>query len=162
MTVQTAGVVLLAAAAGLAGKLLSDATEADMRREDALAALLSDIGTSSALGGLPLSAVYERFSSDALDACGFTRRLRKDGLAAALKNGKTPILHDSETLEILCRFADEIGSCPNRRCVGECCEKYRTLFCLAVEKNRGKKKTRVALSRKMGLLAAVFVLIFGL
>ena len=161
MTVQTLGAALLAASAGMVGKMYADAVSEDMRREDAFAALISYIGVLSGTGCVPLGTVYARFDSDVLEQCGFLKTLREKGLSNALREKKS-VLHDDAAKEVLLRFADEIGACPNRQSVGQCCEKYRALYSLEIGKNREKKKTHAALSRKMSLFAAGIVLIFGL
>lgn len=159
------GVLLIAAAVFFAGRSYVQKQTDRLAQEDGFLFLLTFFRVRLA-DRVPLRRLYRDFSHKALDACGFTDLLRSqascDALASALKNGRERLAIDDTFCACLSEFADEIGQVSSAEDGQNCCEKYSRLLEQQIELTRAGAKSRIDVSRKMGVFAALFCIVLFL
>lgn len=158
------GVLLISAAVFFAGRLYAQKQKEQAAQEDAFLSLLAFLRVRIC-DCVPLYRLYHDFSSNALDACGFTTHLRTQklgGLSDALKSGKPLLRLDDTFLCYLSDFADEIGQVSSCEDGKSCCDKYSRLLEQHIGTTRPLLRSRVDVAQKMGAFAALFCIVLFL
>lgn len=157
------GIGIIALVLWLSGSLYAHTLRMQMEREDGFLLFLSYLRAHIQNSSVPLYRLYGGFSHPALERCGFLNRLRQEdrcaGLLSTLEREKERLHLDETVWQYLAGFASEVGNCPNAEAGAVCCDKYKALLSDRIRETREQNRSRAALSRKMGLLAAAFCII---
>lgn len=155
MTVITAaklcGAVCLVAASLLISAQVSRAEREKIKRADGLSLLLHRIKNGIVCSRTPLLHIYEDFSDSALDGCGFTAMLRREGLLAAAESG---CLGDDGLSRITADFARLIGSA-DAESEGRLCDACIAALSDKADRMRAEYPKHAKLRRTLSAAASV-------
>lgn len=155
------GIILICAAAGGSGMLYAASLNREYEKLLGFIRLIRFIGTRIECFSQPLMTVYADFSDPALDSCGFTGALREDGFTTALCRCRDELCLDDAVFGILSEFGDGLGKSFSDDQVKHCARYADMLSKRASELEKtlpGRKKTAVAVSASLAVMAAVILL----
>ncbi len=103
------GLALIAVATFGFGALYADLLQKEIRRWEGFLSLGETVRSRICSFRQPLSEIYRDFSDEALDACGFTARLRESGFPAALCACREALGLRPPLVALLSDFGERLG-----------------------------------------------------
>ncbi len=161
MTVKILGILLIFTAAVGFGASYSSSLRREYERMLGFLRLARLIRTRIECFNQPLSEIYNDFSDDALDACGFTEELKRSGFVTALCKYKEALGIRGETLTMLYSFGSELGKSFSSDQVKHCDRYIEVISEKAAELEKElpqKTKTARVLSAAAAVMAAIVLI----
>ncbi len=106
----------------------------------------------------PLAEIFAEFENSSLEAIGFTSALREGGFSYALEKCKDKIYLDTERINMLANFGEELGKSYREEQI-ECCDYYIGELENAYTKTRDEQPRRAKLYRSLLLTGGLMVII---